>query len=355
MGGAQSTSSATLKSNNVVVNEAAINSLNQTISTSTTNSMVETAKSCSAGLTQDQTILLGDITVSGGSSGSITQSQASKLNFNCLQDDKIQMQIIQPIINTINDAIQNNASTDLINKLNAQLKNKTSSDWGALPWGGSTTNTTTNQSIKNYVSSKTNVNIKNAVENSVFANFKTQISDGCIAKVIQNQKIAAGNLTISGGSKYAITQMQNAELLASCVQQSNIVDKVIKEVTSFAGLNYVGTNTTSASNTATAEVESSAVNTGFFQGIGSAIESVGKSIGSIVQGLGFGLLVPFAIPISICCIILCCCICSFFLFSMGKGGGGESSNTYAASDTGYSYESQGGSLVVPLFFGNKNV
>lgn len=325
MGGSQSTTQASLSSNTTVVNQSALNLLSSTANTNTINNMINAAKNCSSTISQGQNINLGDITVGGQSSATITQQQAASLDFTCLQQNTVQNQIIQQLASSLTQAFQNNSSSDLLNKLNSAIKQKSQSESIGFPWGGSSTNTSVNQKINNYIANKTTTNLSDVVNNATYANFQTSTIDTCLAQIIQNQQIAAGNVTVTGKSQFAITQSQNVAALTKCIQTADIASKVVSDVTKYAGLTLSVKNDAAASNTSETSAESSTQQIGLFGGISKVVDSLGGLVQNLFTGIGLGILAPLAPSLVSCCCCLCCLIILFVIFG-GMGIMGSSSD-----------------------------
>ena len=325
MGGSESKTNATLDSNTTVINESTLNQFNSLVNKTAVNTMIENVKKCSASVVQSQHLTIKNITCGDNCNIALAQDQSAWLDFNCAQKDDVQMDVIQKMIDNINTTLKDNTSTDLLNKLNSNISSKSQSDWGALPWGGSSSNANVNQSIKNYVSNKTNVNTSNAIENAVYASFKNSNINECIAKIISEQEIKATDISAGKNFTFTVNQSQKADAIASCIQNANIASRVITDVTKFAGLDLSIKKDTEVENISETKAESESKNTGFFQGIGSVVESVGTAIGNVfgglLSGLGLGAFAPLLGPSrssSLCC---CCCIIILIILMVIFGGG----------------------------------
>ncbi len=331
MGGAASTSKAALVSNTAILNQSTLNVLNQVTNKTAVDTMIENAKKCSASIAQTQTQEFGDITVSGGSSATLSQEQAAKLDFTCLQQDKIQNDVIQKMADTLDQAFKENTSTDLMSKLDANIKQKTAADTTGFPWGGANTNSDVKQTTNVNVKNTTANNIKSVIENSVSASFKNSNIQECIAVIIQNQKIKAGNVTVTDKSEFAVYQLQNADLLAKCIQTADIATKVVSDVAAYAGLSMEIKKDTKSIAESAVKTEQDTTQKGILGGVAGVVDSVGGLLGNVFTGLGMGLLAPLALPSLVSCCCLCCLIILFIVFggmsSMGSVDSGTSIST----------------------------
>jgi hypothetical protein len=310
MGNTSSTANATLSSKNVIVNTTALNDLNTQITNTAVNSMISIASNCGSALTQSQQAQFGNITLTGNATATVNQQQLANMNFSCLQQESIQQSLVATMASTINNAIQSNSSTALLNSLNAAIANKTQSDFASTNFGGTTTNTATAQAISNYVKNNSTATVSNVIRNSVYGTFKNTIANNCIAKVVQAQNISVSNLTASDNAQFLSSQAQNASLLTNCVQNTNIVNQVVNDLTSFSGLTVTSQSGTEISNTAKAELESSAVASGLFEGVATAIASIGTALGSIFGLSGLGL--PLGVSSGSVCLCIICIVIIYF-------------------------------------------
>jgi len=329
MGGSESVSKAELVSNTAVLNQSTLNVLNQVSNKTAVDTMIENAKKCSASIAQTQTQEYGDITVSGGSKATLSQEQAAKLDFTCLQQDKVQNDVIQKMADTLNQAFTENTSTDLMNKLDSAIKQKTAADTTGFPWGGAKTSSDVKQKINVSVKNITANNIKSVVENSVSASFKNSNIQECIAVIVQNQKIKAGNLTVTDKSEFAASQLQNADLLAKCIQTADIATKVVSDVAAYAGLSMEIKKDTKSIAESAVKTEQETVQKGILGGVAGIVDSIGGLLGNVFTGLGMGLLAPLASPSLVSCCCLCCLLVLFIIFGgMSSMGSGTSTSTY---------------------------
>ena len=324
MGGSASTSQATLSANTAIINQSTMNQLNSIVNTTAVNTMIENVKTCSASVVQSQHLVIKNITCGDNCNIALAQDQSAWLDFSCAQQDTIQMEVIQSMVDNINTAILENTSTDLLNKLSSDISSKSKSDWGALPWGGSTSNANVKQDINNYVSNNTNVTVKNAIENAVYANFKNSNINSCIAKIISDQEIEATDISAGKNFTFTVNQTQNASAMASCIQSANVISRTINDIAKFANLTVDIKKDTTTENTSETTVESESTATGFFQGIATVVQSIGTAINSIFSGLLSGLGLSALAPISSpsCFSLICCCCCIFiFIIIFGVFGG----------------------------------
>ena len=308
MGGSSSKSSANLVSNTVIVNQTDMNVLNSTTNKFTADVMIENAKSCSAAIIQGQKISAGDVIATKGSKVDISQIQEAKLDFSCLQKDNVQLDIINKIADTLNQTVSNSSNNDILNKMSANVQAKSQDQWGSFPWGGASAESNVNQTVNTYVNNKTNVNIKNVIENSTFANFKNSNISTCLAKIVQDQEIALGNIIASDKSSINLIQKQSAEAIVKCIQEANIAQKVISDLMKFTDLKLEVKNDTNVKNTMEAAAESNSVKQGVFQGFASFFTDIFAGIFGPYVGIGIAV------------VVLCCIICCVLIISLVFGG-----------------------------------
>lgn len=332
MGGTESKTAATLSANTAIINESSMNYLNSLVNNAAIDTMISSVKKCSAAVIQNQKLTIKNIKCGDNCNISLFQDQTAWLDFSCAQKDDIQMEVIQKMIDTLNQSLVANASNDLVNKMNSNLQTKSQQDWGTFPWSGSSANTTVSQNINNYVKSKTNTNVTNAIQNSVYASFKNSSINDCITKIINSQEIQASDVTAGTNFTFTINQSQTAKLISSCIQNSNVTNRVVADVTKFAGLDLSIKNDTGVDNTSETTAETIAKNTGFLQGLGDAFSGIGTAFSSILSGLGLTAITPFMAPSSASSSLCCLCLCCLLMIVLMMGGlGGDSTDATGSS------------------------
>lgn len=327
MGGSSSKSSAELVSNTLIVNETDMNMLNKTVNDVAVSAVIKNAKDCSAAVALGQTIGMGDLNIGAGASADISQDQSATLDFSCLQQDDVQLDIINQMSQTINQALQNTTNTDVLDKLSAAVEAKGSSDMGIFPWpstGGSNSDTSISQTVNKNIKNTTKVNLQNIVENSTASNFASSTVSSCLGKIAASQTQTYGNVTLQEGANLKLSQSQAAAAVVKCIQQANIAQKTLATVAAFAGVKLAVVNTTKTESIMEAEAKSSAET----KGISSIIDSVGGVMSGVVDSVfkGFGSLFGggggggggMSTIISVIC---CCCICCLLLLMLLGGGG----------------------------------
>ncbi|AYV76892.1 MAG: hypothetical protein Barrevirus3_12 [Barrevirus sp.] len=303
MGNSHST--ATLESNTVVINQSDINVLNKTVNNITMNLMIDNAKSCGASILQSQDIGVGNLTVGRGTKVDIGQEQTAKMNFTCLQKDNVQVDIINKIADTLKQQLNNSANTDIINKLQANVQAKTQDQWASFPWANASANTDVKEKINTYVKNNTKVSLNNVIENATFATFKNTNVQDCLSKVIQSQKQTFGSITAEDGATLSLKQQQSTDLLAQCIQESNIAQSIMTDVIKFADLNLQIKKDTNVDNSMETVQEAEATKQGFFQGVSGFFTGIFGSYAGIASAI---------------CVILALCLCFLLimLFFFGK-------------------------------------
>jgi len=335
MGGTESKTAAMLTSNTTVINQSSLNYMNSLVNNAAINTMIESVKKCSASIIQNQKLTIKNIKCGDNCNIALFQDQTAWLDFTCAQKDDVQMEVINKMIDTINQSLNSGASNDLVNKMNSNLKTKSQQEWGTFPWSGSTANTDLKQNINNYVQNKNNTNITNAIQNSVYANFKNSNINECITKIISNQEISAQDISAGKNFSFTINQSQTSKLISSCIQNSNVTNRVVADVTKFAGLDLQIKNDTGVSTESTATTETTAVNSGFLQGIGSVFSGIGSAFSNILSGFGLTALTPFMAPSSASSSMCCLCLCCLLILVLLMGGMSGDNSTADLSTADY--------------------
>lgn len=309
MGGSSSKSSVTVKQNTTLINRSSINVFNKMVNTATINVSLQAVQNCSASLINNQKIDISNIVAGEDIVILSSQEQNALMNFSCIQRSDVKNDVVSKLTSQVMTDMKNNVQQDVINKINAQVASHSTSDWMSGFGGGSSSSSKVNQDINTYVENNQKKDIKNVFENALYSNFSNFVESNCIAKIIQGQEFSAKDLTAGRDVKLTVNQKQVAQQLAKCVQENNVSNKVMQDVTNFAGIKIVEDTEQGAETESTSTAE--------------AISKALGPIGSVLDGLG-GLIPDFNFPglgdlgeagkgLSVSSSSLSCCICLLIL------------------------------------------
>jgi len=292
MGGSSSKSTTTNKYNTNVVNNSDLKLLNENVNNFIAETVVNQASNCSANISQLQNVNFSHITTEGDFTISdVNQTQKAALTFDCVQLSAFQNDIANGVLTQYTDAIKNSYDTSAISKMTSAAKTNSQSQFGTT--GSSNTSSDSNNEFNFNSTTNVNEDIQNIVKNAITNNMSLNDIQECIAIVKNSQNIsfsdinAGGNLTVK-----ALSQTQAADLYSKCIQEKNNGSKISNQIAADLGL----TVTTEATNTSSAEMESTSLsessNVGVLQsageGIASVFKGVGQMWGTIIGSFGFG-------------------------------------------------------------------
>lgn len=305
----QSQSSVYQENNTNVVNQSTINSLSETLNSTTVNTVINNVKQCSAAILNNQTVVFEGIKSAGNIDINVAQNQSAWLDFTCAQTDAVKNDVVAQLVSTIQQNMKSNIDTATLNNLQAIAAAKSTQDFGSFPWGGPSSNSNTTQKINTYISNNQTTNLQTVLQNSVYASFTNSNYDSCIASLVNNQEVTAKNITTGGTLTFTVNQTQSAQLLTSCIQNSNISNRALNDMTSFLGIKVAQDTTTKTNNTSSGTATSTSDN----KGVGSLLpdfSSLFSGLSGMFSGLG-GVVVFSSFS---CCLMLCLLIVFLVLF-----------------------------------------
>jgi len=283
--GNKASSSATSNQtiNNTTVNETAINSLNKQINNYSSETIINSASTCSSGINQLQSVKFADMNIVGDFNvGEINQKQTAAVTFKCVNQSEVHSEIANGIAQTLQQDIKNNYSTEAQSEMSANLAAKAAAGFGST--ANTSANTNSNLTTNNNTTNTTKVNIENIIENAVSNHFTQNTVQECINMAENNQSVDFQNINVGGSVNVkAVNQEQALTVLAECKQLTSGISSLINSVKTELGLVTVAEAATATKASAKAEGTSSAESTGIFQDLGSMVSGI---IGSIFGSTG---------------------------------------------------------------------
>jgi hypothetical protein len=352
MGGSQSTSTVKQENNQMIINKQSVSVINKQINNFIANAIVYEAKACSSSLFQNQRVIIKNLKAAGDINIGVEQTQGALVDFNCLQTSTVRNDIANQMIHEMMANLESSNSANVLNKLNAIAGSKAESQFTPNPFQSSSSNSNVQQ-IQNFKSeTNLNKNIENVVKNSVAANFTSTNIDTCKASVIANQSIEVINAQTNAKITIAIQQQQAIQIITKCVQTADIGNQITNDILGTLGVKTADSTSTEVESSFSGSAESSALNKGVFESLGSFIGGIFAPLLGLLSGLFSGLLGPFAgilAPItallgpvagtsvssstsSYCCSI-CLCIIVIIMFIIGVGRTATSSSPAPTSPT----------------------
>jgi hypothetical protein len=293
-GGSKSSSSTSQKYNTNIVTKDDLNIMSQNLSSAVSTTIMNAAMKCSASITQLQKVQLTNMNVVGDFNLSAKQGQQAAMTFDCVQVSEIKSAIANNLVTELMNGINGNFTTDVLDKLDANAKSNSASGAGSSMLSGPTSSNSSSNIDYNF-NSTTDIhkNIVNVVQNSIVNKLDIKSIQSCIASINQSQIVGATNVNVGGTVFVAVDQVQSSNLLASCLQKSNIGNNIASDVASKLGLTVTEDVSTKKSTTASTSASSTAESRGPAESVGSGIstaaQGTGTGIGNVYTGMGTGL------------------------------------------------------------------
>jgi hypothetical protein len=238
MGSSESKASVKNVNNTLIVNQTSIDLLNEQSTAMIANTIIEHAKSSTASIVQSQNMSFtklhakGDISISG-----VSQKQQAAVTFKNLNVTNTTNDISNNLLTSMINNIKSSVNNDVLNKMMANAESSTKTSALSMPGWASSRSDTLNESNAT-VKNTTDYKLKNIVSNTIQNNFTTKNVENCIASVTGNQYILVSDLVSTDGSikLSSFSQEQAATLMAECVSQSGVANKIISTLQNTFGI-----------------------------------------------------------------------------------------------------------------------
>jgi hypothetical protein len=150
-------------------------------------------------------------------------------------------------------------------------------------------------------------------------------------------------LKVGKSSVIAIKQNQSAELMAKCVNESGITNKITSDIKRDLGITTLEENSTTSDNKMKGSATAESKATG-------PISELGDAVSGVLGSWATATMMPSIISFVACC---CCIIIVVVAFFMLKGGGAKAIAADAVGEIDdYDYEQYGGALLKKLINNN---
>jgi hypothetical protein len=330
MGNKQSSQSAvTQTSNQLVINQTDIDIVNQQMNNVIVNTIVTNAQSCSATINNNQNIILKGLS---GTDINITtnQTQQAVLDFKCVNASTVTNDSSISMLLQIVQNLQQTNTTDILTKLNAAAASSAQSQFQPTFASNTKSNSNLTQSANYQSFSQTHMALTNLITNTISHTFTTNNVSNCLTSAIQNQTVEVYDIKAQKTINAVISQDQGVQLITNCVNTSGVASKMTNGIASELGLTIQNTNATSTNTGMEGTSESSALQKGILESVGTLVQNIGTAIGNLLSGLlGFtiaGIAAPFVISFLCICLCLFCCLISVMKPSSSGSGSGSGSN-----------------------------
>jgi hypothetical protein len=303
MGKSQSKSTQNVSTD--ITNKNLSETLNKTVLNTGVETLVKNASSCSSAVNQNNTCSMEDAEISGNFNFSGNQSNKAKVNFSCVQANKVSADMASSMMQSMMAEMNTLNGTKAGAQLNNAAGSSNKSGFGSTG-GSSSSNATTNSNTK--ISNITKNKVENIYQQNLNNNFTSETVQECIGKTSQSNKQDLSGIKVGGNANVECNQSNTLQQVQECKQMASAVANTTQKT-----LQELGIKTTSASETTT-KVESSVeatsenVSTGPIQDMGAAVSGIIGSMGNLF-GLGMlGAFIPFI------CFVLVVVLLFMFVF-----------------------------------------
>lgn len=303
-----SSSSSTVdnKYNTTIINKSDIDVINKSVNDYQTNTIVNQASSCSAGLSSSNNLALDGVNVGGDIEiGDVSQSNSGTVSFDCVQKSSYSNQVTSGIASTYLSQLNNTYNTDVLDKIDSTTAAKASS--GFLSLGSSNSKSKINTDYKFTNVTDTHKNIQNVVENAIINNLNLNDTQECISTLKAKNSISLVNSETAGSIRInRINQANATNLLSKCLQEKKNSNNITNSILTNLGIQV----SEEASLKKVANISSSA---------SSIAEVTGplQDLGKLLSGLFSG---PFIIALVIGSICITAAV-MYFTKTQGENGG----------------------------------
>lgn len=303
MGNTTSDTNITQQNNQLYVNKNSLKAVSEQINQQIANTLIKNAKSCSADINNNQTIMIKGFTTKGDFNFSTQQKEQAGITFSCVQPNTVRNNAGSEIISQMMNDLNNNASNTAFEKMDTAAQATAQAGWGAI--GNVQTNTNTN-TINNYQSvTENHKDIENVVKNVVENNFTSESISSCISQANDDQNINLQEVNVGGQTVIAIQQDQAANVVMECIQENNIGNAIVNNAANSLGLKVSDETFSKITQENKSAVSAESGMTGVFQDLFSGLSSMFGS-----------LLIPFIGCSCVLCVFIL--VIGYFLTSVGN-------------------------------------
>jgi hypothetical protein len=226
MGGTQSTAVSVQDISTNIYNKNTENFINDVITSSTQNFVMESAKSCAQSAIGSQDINIYGFNAEGDITIDSTQRQQVLADFSCVNTDNVRQQVVNNVSNELNEKLKTTMTQGVYDQLENTLKNTTIEDITSLI-GVTDKSSEVYQNISTDITNINERNVKNMVKTVFEINYTKKFLSDCVAKVYTKQGFKAGDLTAGKDITLNLTQEQAIKMLSSCIQETNLATNMM--------------------------------------------------------------------------------------------------------------------------------
>lgn len=260
MGAGQSKSKSLISTENnqnyTTSNE--INSLNDKLTNISSETMINTSKTCSNSTVLQNVIDFSDSIVKGNFTlDNVKLSQDSLTSLSCVQASEARVDVASALVTSIMEELSSNTDTALLTEMDSVAES--TSGLGLFAFGNTDSKSKVDSVINTNVLNENTKNLQNLVETVVSTNVTEEDMQACISKVNQIQGIDASGSIIGGSvdiSNYESSQV--ATNISDCLQDSSMISATTQDIFDKLGVTVVDTVTTESDSYQASDAESTA-------------------------------------------------------------------------------------------------
>lgn len=279
----KSESVSTNENNQTIVNKNTMDLLNEQVNEVIAKTKIDNSASCRGSINQAQALSLAGCTVGGDLNiNNINFKQnAEVVDFKCLQNSNVDNEMAQEILTGIMGEIQSTLDNQSLNRMTTAAETSAIADPSLF---GNSTASSSSESTNKFNLQVTNDNttsIQNIVKNAINTEFNVKDVQECVAEIAQKQEIDVSNCDVGGNLSVSdVFYDQSAQLLAECIQNKGISQKIVNSASTDLGV-IIESETASK-----AEVDQEATATATSESGGSLFDMLGGSFGGCGNMLG---------------------------------------------------------------------
>lgn len=238
-GNSKSRSNITTVNNQNFITKNEINSINDKLTNITSETMIDTSKTCSNSSVLENVIDFSDSVIKGDFTlDNIKLDQSSLTTLNCVQASTARVDVATALITTIMEELNTNTDTALLSQMDSQAESAAS--LGLFAFGNTDSKSNVEQTINTNVLNENTKNLQNLVETVVSTKVTEQDIQECINKVNQIQGIDASGAIIGGSvniSNYESVQV--ASNISDCIQSSSMISSMTQDIADTLGIQII--------------------------------------------------------------------------------------------------------------------
>jgi hypothetical protein len=271
MGGGNSTqSNVTQIVDQKIINRNTLDSFNEQVTKSTTNSLMKTMTQAAASSSQNANVNIGRIVASGPG------SNVSDLNININQEAVVSLEVADKSIqqNDINSelalAIINNVSSSINNEQMAKLVSGAESSQsvaGLSLAGGNESSSNAYNEMNSLTQNETARKFSNIITNVVNQTAQSENLKSCVTSDFKNASINIGEISATGGgniTNVGLTINQASSVISKCMFETEMVSNVSNSIAQTLGLTIKDETTNKQTSEGTATASAKQTITGLF-------------------------------------------------------------------------------------------